>query len=351
MIEERECYVKDIPLGSIILEDTYTVTGALLLLKQTVISESIVNRLFSYKGKIRVKFNVPDVEEFDIIADKDDSVTFDNSFKEYALDSISTIYDNLDRPDVITEGVIRLSDSVCSLISSSKALEINLANLKVSDEYTYKHSVDVGTIASIIAARLDKSEQFIKDITIAGVLHDMGKSKVPDDILNKPGKLTTDEFSIMKKHPLYGYQLLLNCDMSDDIRSGVLNHHENVDGSGYPRGLLSADIGDMAKILTIADVFDALVTKRPYKPARTASQTIETMFTMSNKFDIDYFRIFLATVNAYPNGTLVSLSNGEVCKVLKQNPSFPLRPIVCTLDNKVIDLSRDLNYLSVVISN
>ena len=355
MIEERVCYPSELPVGSVVQSDTYTLTGALLLKKHSVIDEYLLKRISSYHGKIKINVFVPDEEidesVFKVKSNIDNSLVFTDSFKEYALDSISIIYNNLDDPNILMQNAIKLSDDICSLISSNENLELNLSALRISDEYTYKHSVNVGTMAAIIAARLNKSEQFIKDIGMAGILHDIGKSKIPDAILNKPARLTDDEFAIMKKHPAYGYQMLMNCDVSNSIRNAVLNHHENIDGSGYPRALPGEKICDMGKILSIADVFDALVSARPYKSAKTAAQAIEIMFGMSNKFDLSYFLTFLNIVNAYPNGSIVHLSNGEVCKVIEQNPSFPIRPIVCNTQNKVIDLSRDLDYLSVVIAN
>lgn len=241
----------------------------------------------------------------------------------------------------------------CSFLMAMKANEIgiNLSKLKVSDEYTYKHSVDVGVMSATLAKHLGFDDSFIKDIAVAGLLHDLGKERVPTEILNKPAKLTDEEFSIMKLHPVHGYSILRDSkDLSEEIRRGILNHHENIDGSGYPRGLKDVEIGDMGKIIAITDVFDALVTARPYKAAKTPSQAIEIMFTMFTKFDVDYFRGFLDIINAYPNGSLIKLSNGELATVLKQNRSYPLRPVI-QLDEtgQIVDMANDQEYLCVTI--
>lgn len=357
MVEERICYVSQLPLGGVILDDVYTNNGALLCRCNTVIDQSLIHRLSSYKNKIKVNIDVPDSNmddsEVDVVyeleSEEDTSIAFSDTLKEYALDSVSAIYDNLDEPDTIVDAATQFSSNISDIVSNSESLSANLSSLKVSDEYTYKHSVDVGTLASILARRLNKPMSFVQDVGMAGILHDIGKSKIPDEILNKCGKLTDEEFNVMKQHPVHGYKMLTQCDIKDEIKLGVLNHHENFDGTGYPRRLSSNDIGDMGKILAIVDVFDALVSKRVYKPEKTPAQALEIMFTMSNKFDLKYFRTFLSTVIAYPNGSFVDLSTGERCKVIKQNESFPLRPVVCNEKNEMIDLSMDLKYLSAVI--
>ena len=134
------------------------------------------------------------------------------------------------------------------------------------------------------------------------------------------------------------------------MRKAILNHHENIDGTGYPRQLSGNEIGKMAQIISIVDVYDALVTKRPYKEAKSPAEAIEMMFAMSNKFNLDIFRTFLSVVNIYPNGSTVKLSNGQVATVLRQNKSYPLRPVIkITSIKTIVDLSIDKNYLSTVI--
>ncbi len=355
MLIEKVCYPKEIPIGSLLNEDLFTTNGALLCPKMTLIDDVVHSKLERYQGTVRVlvteqEKTVNDLSN-DIVSDLDDSLDFTEEIKEQAEESVVSIFDNLDKPEEAVDITQMLSKQLCDYIKSSKDVGINLEKLKISDEYTFKHSVDVGTMASLLSVQLGKSEKFVQDIMIAGILHDIGKSKIPPEILNKPGKLTDKEFRIIQNHPVFSYQILRDCrNVSEEIRQAVINHHENIDGSGYPRKLFADSIGEMAKIIAISDVFDALVTKRVYKPAKTPAQAIEMMFSMGNKFDIRIFRMFLSQVNAYPNGSVVTLSNNQVCKVVAQNNDYPLRPIVMDLTTKnIVDLSTNMDYLSVTI--
>ena len=343
-------YVSDLPAGCITETDIYTDTGALLCPKMTIIDEKLLRSLSEYQGKIHVTISYVSDEDADAPL-PDNSVSFDESFKQYAVESLSSLYSNVEDVESLTKGVVEIGEKVCAFIDDSKELGINLSKLKVSDEYTYKHSVDVGTMAAILAKALGESDSFVRDIAVAGLLHDIGKENIPNEILNKPAALSIDEFEMIKTHPVHGYKLLMDSNnITEEMRQGVLNHHENVDGTGYPRALSGEQIGKMGKILSIVDVYDALVTKRPYKEAKTPAQAIEIMFTMSNKFDIDYFRTFLSVINIYPNGSTIQLSNGQTGVVLRQNKSYPLRPVIkITSIQSIIDLSINRDYLSTVI--
>lgn len=353
MKKEIHGHVNELPNGCVLESDLYTESGALLCPKMTVVDEKIMQSLSAYKGLIHatISYESNTHEKVENIPEPDNSVCFDDSFKKYAVESLATLYTNIEDVEGLTSGVIEIGEKVCDVINDSKDLSINLSKLKVSDEYTYKHSVDVGTMAAIIAKALGESDKFINDIAVAGLLHDIGKEEIPLSILNKPAKLSFDEFELMKTHPVRGYRLLVDStDISEEIRQAILNHHENVDGTGYPRRLNSNKIGKMAQIIAIVDVYDALVTKRPYKEAKSPAEAIEIMFTMSNKFNLDYFRAFLSVVNIYPNGTKVKLSNGQSGIVLRQNKSYPLRPVIkITSIQTIVDLSINRDYLSTTI--
>ncbi len=347
-------HIEDLPENCILESDLLSDQNVLLLPRMTVVTEEVKNSMKNYRGLVSISVTTLDdeqVSEGDLDVENDESIVFDEEFKKYAAESITNIYKNISEPDEITDAVESLSTDLCDFINSSVSLGVNLAKLKISDEYTYKHSVDVGTISAVIAADMDYDETFVHNVAIAGILHDLGKEKIPKEILNKTSRLDSREFNIMKMHPVYSYQIMREAkDIPEEIRQGMLNHHENKDGTGYPRKLMDKDIGDMAKIITIADVFDALVTERSYKKAKTAAEAIEIMFTMSSKFDFEIFKAFLDIINAYPNGTEILLSNNEKAVVIKQNKSYPLRPVIKIMDtDEVVDLATDSHYLSVVI--
>lgn len=233
---------------------------------------------------------------------------------------------------------VTLSDSVRQRVSTGV-------------QYTFKHSVDVATISMILAKQMKLPDNEIHDIGVSGLLHDIGKTMIPNEILNKPGRLTDDEFNIMKKHSVYGYNMLKDRkDLNNSILMGVLQHHERIDGTGYPLGFDAPKICQFAKILSVADVYDALVTKRPYKDALSQRDAVEMLMSMTNQLDIGVMRAFMSSMILYPVDSIVQLSNGEKARVVKNSEYYILRPTVVGVDSgRVYNLGNDLKCASIII--
>lgn len=195
------------------------------------------------------------------------------------------------------------------------------------------------------------SSKDVYNIGIAGLLHDMGKSKIPSEILNKPARLTDEEFAIMKQHSELGYNILKEKkEFHGAISLAVLQHHEKMNGTGYPFGYASDKIVPYAKILSIADVYDALVTERPYKKSFSQRTAVEMIMSMTAELDITAMRSFMESVILYPVDTTVSLSNGEQARVVENKPNAVLRPTVVGLKSGIVyNLSEDLTCASIVI--
>lgn len=189
------------------------------------------------------------------------------------------------------------------------------------------------------------------EIGIAGLLHDMGKSKIPNEILNKPARLTDEEFQLMKQHALFGYQILKEKnDFNDRIMLGVLQHHEKLNGKGYPMGVGADKIHLYARIISVADIYDALVTERPYKKGFSQRDAIEMIMAMTEELDIEVMKSFLGSIILYPVDSIVTLSNGEKAKVVSNDPNYVLRPTVVGISSgKVYNLSGDINCASILI--
>lgn len=244
-----------------------------------------------------------------------------------------------------------ISGDLMKTITENDAVAVNIDALKVSDEYTFKHSVDVASIAMIVARQSGMADKDVRQIGVAGLLHDLGKSEIPNEILNKPARLTDEEFEVMKSHPLRGYNLLKDKpDIAPEILMGVLQHHEKMGGNGYPLALPAEKISPYARILAVADIYDALVTERPYKKGFSPRDAVEMIMAMTEDLDVGIIKMFLKSVILYPVDSVVKLSTGEAAKVVENNVDYPTRPKVVTLmAGKVMDLAADVNCANVII--
>lgn len=277
-------------------------------------------------------------------------VKLSESVKERVSEGIQYLYQNTESEN-FTDATNNIANDLMTAVLDNDAIAVDISTLKVSDEYTFKHSVDVATMAMVIARKHGLSEKEIYEIGVTGLLHDVGKSKIPNEVLNKPGKLDDDEFALMKQHTLLGYGILKDKDdINNEIRQGVLQHHEKINGKGYPLGLADEKIHEYARILSVADIYDALVTKRPYKNPFSQRDAVEMIMSMTTELDIHVMRSFLESVILYPVGCTVKLSNGESAKVVENNPECILRPkVVGIKSGRVYRLADDVKCASIII--
>lgn len=294
----------------------------------------------------------PEVVEVIQKLEKDDKskVQLSESVKERVSTGVQYLFSDTSNVE-FANAANDITRNLMKAIDENDAVAMNVDALKISDEYTFKHSVDVATMAMIVAKQMQMSEQDIYNIGVAGLLHDVGKSMIPDEILNKPARLTEEEFEVMKQHSVFSYRILKEKgNVSDEILMGVLQHHEKINGSGYPMKALGNQICAYAKILAIVDIYDALVTERPYKAAFTQRDAVEIIMSMTDELDIDVMKSFLNSVILYPVGSIVKLSNGERARVVENSPGYPLRPkVVEVRTGRVYDLSEDIHCASIII--
>jgi HD-GYP domain-containing protein (c-di-GMP phosphodiesterase class II) len=221
-------------------------------------------------------------------------------------------------------------EDIIESVLSNKDTVINLVDLKVFNRYTYQHSVNVCVLSEVIGAALGLERSQLFNLGMAAILHDIGKFFVDKNILDKPGRLTADEFTEIKKHPDAGCDYLRrNFYYSSSIYVGVLQHHERFNGTGYPGGRTGTDIHPFARIIALADVYDAITSLRPYHEPVLPSEAHEFIQVNSGlHFDPDIAAVFIKKVAPFPEGCEILLSNGLRGVVCKNHPESMARPLI-----------------------
>ncbi|WP_147822292.1 HD-GYP domain-containing protein [Salidesulfovibrio onnuriiensis] len=214
-----------------------------------------------------------------------------------------------------------------------------LSKLSKYDSYTYSHSINVAAIAVVFGEFLGMPRKDLEVLGVAGMMHDLGKTAIPNRIINKRGRLTPNEFDQIKKHPILGLKILEKSPgIPVEVMQAVAEHHEKYNGSGYPHGLRKQDTCVFGRILSLADVYDALTSDRSYKQAILPNKALAIMYGMRDQdFDAREVQLFIKCLGIFPAGSLVKLSSGNFGVVFESNPQQPLLPKI-----KVI-LDEDLS--------
>lgn len=248
------------------------------------------------------------------------------------------------------QGVSQLVDTIADSIVRHPHALISLARLKSVNEYTYMHSVAVSGLMIGLARQLGLSESNVHEAGLAGLLHDIGKMAIPLEILDKPGKITGEEFSVIYQHPELGARILMDShQVSAMVLDVCLQHHEKVDGTGYPHKLSGEQISMLGRMAAVCDVYDAVTSDRPYKKGWGPADAMHKMAEWEGHFDPVIFQAFVKYMGIYPVGSLVRLESGRLAVVLEQNESSLLTPKVkvffstqkkMSIPQEVVDLSK-----------
>lgn len=220
-----------------------------------------------------------------------------------------------------------LVDEIAKSVARNPGAMLSLTRLKNQDDYTYLHSVAVCALMIALGKQLDYQGD-LQSLGMAGLLHDIGKMSIPEDVLNKPGKLTDEEFSVVKSHPVRGWEMLKESFGVDEIALDVcLHHHERVDGRGYPDKVSGDDLSLVARMSAVCDVYDAITSDRCYKKGWEPAAALKKMAQWKDgHFDEEIFHAFVKTIGIYPTGTLVKLQSGRLGVVLDQSEESLLTP-------------------------
>ena len=249
------------------------------------------------------------------------------------------------------DATMQVAKDIVSQILHSDKISLDMVDLRTFDDYTYRHSVNVAVLSTIIGMGMGLEQDLLNDLCIAAMFHDMGKLMIDAEVINKPGRLTKEEFGLIKMHPQLSVDLLAGrWNISLESKEAILAHHENHDGSGYPRGLQKNEIPLYAKIIHVADVYDALTSKRAYKDPYTPSESIEYLMGGCHiLFDAIVVNAFLKWVPVYPKGVLVKLSDGRE-GIVFENTSNPIRPKIRLRDGEILDLGDERKNLHITIN-
>lgn len=324
--------------GDILASDVLNLNGVILVAKDTVLNNYIkeqlitlgIESIYIYKseGSLNNRSNSHEI--------------FKESYFETVM-QMKNVFQDLTRGKPLDyQNVHLISKSIHDNINENDNIMKCLNEMRDSDGYTYIHSVNVAFYSMLIAKWLELSDCEIDKAIQSGLLHDVGKSQIPIEILNKKGKLTIEEYEVIKKHTLLGYDILEHIDYFDhEIKKAVLLHHERTDGSGYPFHYNIADMNLYSRIVAVADVFDAMTSERVYKKRVTPFEVIDMFQTIGiSMFDTKILNTFLKNLAVYLMGSSVLLDNGQIGEIVY----IPFHDMICPIikvASEYLDLSKD----------
>ena len=310
--------------GMILAKSIYSVNGYVLLGEGIPLKQIYISKLQNYNiSEIYINDEISkDIEVNDVIKDQTRTEA-KGLVKKVMEDYTKNKRFNSDGSKIIVNRII-------DELLANRDLIINLSDIKSVDDYTFSHSVNVCVLSLITGIRLGLDQLKLRDLGVGALLHDIGKVMIPEEILKKPSSLTDEEYEQIKEHTVLGYTIV-KTDPNVKVTSAnvILSHHERYDGTGYPRQIKGEEIHLFARIVAIADVYDALSSDRAYKKKLKTYEAIEYLNAYGlTFFDNDILQCFIKSIPIYAIGTSVLLSTGEKGIVADTNSNFPTRPIV-----------------------
>ncbi len=321
----RKVSINFLKPGMIVARSVYDSGGRLLLAAGITLTENFIKRLSEMGiGSLYVEDEVfvGDVHADDIVSKR-------TRIKSVKL--LKETYHHVENQGYIdTRTVQKAIDELIDEILGSYGTLINYYEIRTYDDYTFSHSVDVCIFSLLTGISLGFDRLKLKELGIGALLHDIGKVKVSKEVLNKPGALTPDELQQIRRHPEEGFNILRRHHDIPLLSAHIaLQHQERLDGSGYPRRLSGDEIHKYARVVMIADVFDALTSDRPYRTAYPVMQAVDFIGSLAGEaFEEDYVAALFSNISPFPAGSVVMLNTGEIGQVVKTDKSAPDRPVV-----------------------
>ncbi len=364
-MSERGDLMRYVPIycirdGAILGKTIYGNSGEILLTNGTALRASYITRLITLgiQGAYITDPLSHDLEIASVLSDELRVKTV-QGVKSAFLQSSMNSADNR-KTERQAQLMHKSAEDIVDEILAQSNVIMNMVDIKVYDDYTFYHCLNVTVLSVLVGLSLDYSREKLVKIAYAALLHDIGKVFIPVDIINKPGKLTDEEYEIVKKHPVDGYLYLREkYGMTEISARGVYQHHERFDGGGYPKALAGGDISEFGRIIAVCDVYDALISTRSYRKGLFAVEAMEYVMGGSGRlFDPNIVQQFVRKVALFPVGTSVKLSNGVIALVLENFEGYAQRPKLRAFmqDDRPIepfemDLRSDFSLLDVTIIN
>ena len=342
---------KELIPGMITAEDVFSFNNQLILPKDMVLNDKAITKLEFYSiSSVNIKESSlnPDTPETlhtpsysERIRSSEEYRRFKKKYEEEIEEFKGSVNDIITRNVMDTDALLEEPSRLMAENSSGIHIFDMLHNMRMYDDPTYAHCLNVALICNVFGSWIKMNEEDIKTLTLCGLLHDIGKLMIPERIITKPAKLTTEEYDIIKTHSLEGYNAIKELDIDDHIKNAALMHHERCDGSGYPFGLKTNRIDRFARIVSIADVYDAMTSARVYRGPLCPFQVISIFESEGlQKYDPEYILIFLGyIVNTYMHNR-VRLSNGMEGDIVLINKMDLSKPMV-QCGNHYVDLSHE----------
>ncbi|WML34723.1 HD-GYP domain-containing protein [Clostridium sp. OS1-26] len=334
--------VSECNLGDIIAQKIVSKYGATIAVENTIINNYIKNKLIAFEIECIWVYGNSEKETPKVM-----DATFLKLKKDYKQNviEINGLINDLSRGEKANvQRINKISDSIYNSINDEYYIVKCLSELRTADQYLYNHSVNVSFYGMLLGKWLCLTKNEINEVVQAGLLHDIGQIKVSTEILNKRGKLNLQEFEVIKKHPIYGYNMIKDLSViSDDVKEVILTHHERMNKSGYPVGKDGDELSIYSKIIAVADVYDAIISERVYRKRETPFKAFEMLQNDSiGYFDIHIINTFLGNLAACYVGSKVLLNNGCTGEILYVPPHAISKPIV-SVNSEYIDLSKKSN--------
>ncbi len=322
--------IDNVTVGMVVSKTIYGTNGQNLLNAGTTLTEEYLNRLhdLGVMSLYITDANTDDVEIDDVVCE------------QTRTEAASLVKDITEKTrlgkGIDPRKVKQIINCIVDDLLSHREILIKLVDIRSVDDYLYFHSVNVAVLSSIVGIRLNYAQSKLQELMIGALMHDIGKTIIYDQTPDAINLFTLDHSSEMKKHPQLGFEVLQkNKNLSILSAHVALQHHERIDGQGYPRNLIGQEIHEYSKIVAITNAYDYLTTDLPNKPRIPPHQAVEyLMINAGYAFDPDMVNTFIQTVALYPEGTMVRLNTEQIAIIIKSYYGFPTRPRIRIIADK-----------------